>query len=635
MIVLQAAHIYKSFGGKQLLKDATLTIQEGERIGLVGRNGAGKSTLLKIITGQMPYDDGQVFLPQNVTIGYLAQDGGLQSGLTVWDDMLTSFSTLLEQEKKLRKLEIQMGLPEAINNPTHLNKISDNYTNLREAFKRNGGYEYQAAIRSVLHGLQFDKTYYNAPVERLSGGEKTRLALAKLLLLKPTALILDEPTNYLDMNTMDWLEKYLQTYPGAILAVSHDRYFLDNIVKTIYELEFARTIHYNGNYSRYLNLKEEELERQAKMYRKQQEEKARLQEFVQRNIARASTTGRAQSKLKLLEKIKPLERPVADNKKINLSLDTARQSGKEVIKVKELCAGYHGKSLVHNVNFDIYRGERVALLGSNGIGKTTLLKTVAGILPPMGGNINKGYHITIDYYEQEQKELTGNKQVLNEIWDIHPHLDEHTVRSILSRFLFSGEDVLKNVGNLSGGEKSRLALAKLICSQANFLLLDEPTSHLDILSNEALEEALLQYQGTMLFVSHDRYFINKIATRIIELTSNGIIDYKGNFDYYQRKKAESVAKEQHYNKDNSATEAKKNFLQRKEIQREERKKQRRTEELEKKIQHTEKEIASLEKELYHPEVYNDHETYRQTSRTLDKLRANLEEYLAEWVELAE
>jgi len=633
MIVLQASHIHKSFGSTQLLNDVTLTVREGEKVGLVGRNGTGKTTMLKILTGQLPPDAGDIIRPKTVTLGYLAQQGGLQSDRTIWEEMLSVFAHQITMEAKLRSLEIAMGQPDTIANPTLLKKITEEYTGLQEIFDRVGGYEYPATIRGVLHGLQFGEGHYNFPVERLSGGEKTRLALAKLLLTKPAILILDEPTNYLDMDTLGWLEKYLQTYPGAVLAVSHDRYFLDTVVSTVYELEFSRLKRYSGNYSRYLVLKDEELEQQSKQYRKQQEEISRLQDFVSRNIARASTTGRAKSKQKLLEKIKPLEKPTTDGKKINISLDATRSSGKEVLWAKELSVGYQKTSVARNITLAIFRGERVALLGPNGTGKTTLLKTLAGILPPLSGSINKGYHVNTGYYEQEQKHLAGNKQIIDELWEEFPQFDEQTVRSILGSFLFSGEDVLKNVGDLSGGEKARLALAKLMCRRANFLMLDEPTNHLDILGNEVMEEALLNYPGTLLFVSHDRYFINKTATRIIELTPNGVNNYLGNFDDYQNKKITEAKAQRHENQNSKTSDTKKEFFRRKEKQREEKKKHRRAEELEILINDTEENISHLEQQLYLPKVYNDHETYRQKSSELKRLRAELEDYMEEWVEL--
>ncbi|WP_027366007.1 ABC-F family ATP-binding cassette domain-containing protein [Desulfotruncus alcoholivorax] len=633
MIVLQATHIYKSFGSVDVLKDATLSIREGERVGLVGRNGAGKTTLLKIITGNLQPDAGEIIRPKCVSIGYLAQGGGQECNRTVWDEMLDAFAGLIHQENQLRVLEEKMSAPNVTSNQALLNKITEEYTLLRESFSRNGGYEYEATLRSVLHGLKFTEDYYQTPVDNLSGGEKTRLALAKLLLTKPNVLILDEPTNYLDLETMGWLEKFLQSYPGAILTVSHDRYFLDTLAQTIYELEFCSLTRYTGNYSRYLTAKAEELERRAKQYKKQQEEIAHLEDFVRRNIARASTAGRAKSKQKLLDKIKPLERPTTDNRKISLALESSRQSGKEVLMVKELCVGYSGKPVSRNINFTIYRGERIALLGPNGTGKTTLLKTIAGALAPLSGTIRKGYHVQENYYDQEQTNLNYEKQVINELWDDFPELNEQDVRTVLGKFLFTGDDAHKLVGNLSGGEKSRLALAKLICGRANLLLLDEPTNHLDILSNEALEEALAGFGGTILFISHDRYFINKIATRVFELTETGIQSYQGDYDYYRSKKTELASLDS--TEEKTVTEGKSNYLRRKKVQREERNKLRRYAELEDLICSLEEEIKVIENELYQPEVYGDHEAYRQKNRDLEELRKKLENYLTEWVELSD
>lgn len=637
MIVLQAAHIDKSFGGVLILDDATLAVRQGERVGLVGRNGAGKTTLLKIIIGSLQPDSGEIIRPRSVTTGYLAQDSGLESNRTVMEEMLSVFSHLQVMEQHIRRLEQEMGRPEVIADQDRLAAVQDEYTLLREEFNRGGGYEYEAVTRSVLHGLNFTGDYLYAPVRQLSGGEKTRLALAKLLLAKPDLLILDEPTNYLDMDTMAWLERYLQNYPGAILAVSHDRYFLDTLVETVCELENHRLNRYTGNYSRYLVLKAEEMERQAARYRRQQEEMARMQDFVQRNIARASTTGRAKSRQKMLAKIKPLEKPAEDNRKMAMGLEITRPSGTEVVMVKELAIGYRNNVLARNISFNIRRGERVALLGPNGTGKTTLLKTIAGLLPPLSGKTRMGHHVHAEYYEQEQGRLTAEKTVLSELWDDFPHLEEQTARTILGRFLFSGEEVLKRVGDLSGGEKSRLALAKLLCSRANLLLLDEPTSHLDVLAREALEEALQDYPGTLLFVSHDRYFINKTATRVLELTPGGVNDFPGNFDYYLGKKS-SGAKDA---KQGTAPEhcppsaGKLDFLQRKEVQREERKKQRRLEELEKRIEMMERELAGLEEELFQPDVYGDHKIYREKTAVLEKLREELETLLDRWVVLTD
>lgn len=642
MILLQASHIYKSYGTEKILEDVTLTVQDNERIGLVGANGAGKSTLLKIINGEVEPDQGQVFKAKGVSIGYLAQDGGLESRRTIWKELLESFRPLLNQEEELRKLEIQMGDPSVIADKKRYRQVSEKYAALAEEFHNAGGYSYRAGIQSVLQGLKFVDDEYNTVISSLSGGQKTRLALAKLLMLKPDILILDEPTNYLDMETMAWLEKYLQSYPGAILVVSHDRYFLDNLMNVIFELENHRITRYNGNYSRFLKLKARRLEQQLAEYKKYQAEKARLEEFVQKNIARDSTSGRAKARQKQLEKMQPVEAPVTSTNNVGISFGIRRKSGKEVLTVQDLAVGYRGKTVARNINFQIGRGQRVALLGPNGTGKTTLLKTIAGDLFPIKGDITEGFHVSMGYHDQEQESLSGHKTVLDELWDQYPGMDEKDVRGVLGRFLFTGDDVFKEVSALSGGERARLALAKLMCQEANFLILDEPTNHLDIYSREALEDALTEYPGTLLFVSHDRYFLNKIATRTIELSAEGVTDYPGNYDYYLAKKKAreqdgktSGDKQQQENRPGAKKpgKGKLHYLRTKEKERKERKRRRRIRELEKLIRETEDSIAILEKELYQPDVYGDHVVYREKSSNLEQLRDRLEEYFEEWVTL--
>lgn len=634
MILLQGTRLSKSFGDLQILKDVSLTVQTGERVGLVGRNGTGKSTLLKILTGHITPDHGEVNRPKTVTLGYLAQDSGLDSHRTVQEEARSVFAHLVEIEKQIRALEMHMGTPAVATQPQLLAQVTEQYTALREEFNRAGGYSYEVAISSVLQGLNFHSQYQQMPVSQLSGGEKTRLALAKLLLASPQLLLLDEPTNYLDLQTLGWLEKYLQTYTGAVLVVSHDRYFLDAITTTIYELDCARLSRFHGNYSHYQKQRDALQASQAKQYHRQQEEIARQRDFVSRNMARASTSGRAKSRLRLLEKITPLAHPGSGHKKINLALNTARPSGKEVIKVQDLAIGYGNQTLGRNINFTIQRGERVALLGTNGTGKTTLLKTLLGLLPPLAGTVRLGHQVTPGYYEQEQKHLDDTKTVLEELWAAHPQLEEQKIRTVLGGFLFRGDEVFKKVGHLSGGERSRLSLAKLICSGANFLLLDEPTNHLDIWSAEALEEALLNYTGTLLFVSHDRYFINKTATGVLELTPGGVTAYQGHYDYYLEKKA-PVVETGVQGRAETVTAGKKEFLERKQIQREERKRQQQREAVEQAITAAERTIALLEEELYLPETYNHHQVYRDKSRQLEKERLRLEELLHQWLELAD
>ncbi|MFA4885132.1 MAG: ABC-F family ATP-binding cassette domain-containing protein, partial [Desulfotomaculaceae bacterium] len=492
-------------------------------------------------------------------------------------------------------------------------------------------------IRTVLSGLKFADADLSTPVDTLSGGQKTRLALARCLLGEPDLLILDEPTNYLDMDNLAWLEQYLQSYRGAVLVVSHDRYFLDALAKIIYELTPAGLTRYTGNYSAFVQQKAVLLEQQLKDYNRQQSEIARQEEFVRRNIAAKDTTRRAQSRLKTLEKMERLERP-GKERRVNLSFNIIRPSGLEVLRANNLGIGYADLALVRGLDFQISRGERVALVGPNGIGKSTLLKTVAGLLPPLEGRVSMGIHVQVGYYDQEQQGLSGDKQVLHELWDRFPNLDEVDVRTVLGRFLFRGDEVKKHVADLSGGEKSRLALAALMLQKANLLLMDEPTNHLDLPGKEVLEEALDGYPGTILFVSHDRYFINKTATRVLELSSNGVSSYLGNYDYYFQKKAERERPEGRLASAEPARAdsiEKKNYLQKKEDEKQKRMHRRRVEELEQSVTGLEELIAGLEAELFQPEVYQDYQACLKRQRELEEARRQLHDQMEKWLSLVE
>ena len=636
MIILQAAHIYKSYGATPVIKDASVTVQDRERAGLVGANGAGKSTLLKIINGEIEPDQGQVSKSKDISTGYLSQDSGLESGNTVWEEMLDAFGPLLEQEQELRELEAKMADPLLAREKKAYRQVSERYATLSDHFQHGGGYTYKVTARSVLQGLSFVEDDHQKIVSTLSGGQKTRLALARLLMLQPDLLILDEPTNYLDIETMDWLEKYLQSYPGAILVVSHDRYFLDSVVNVIYELENSILIKYEGNYTSFLQQKALRLEQQAKEYEQYRAEKARLEDFVRRNIADKATVGRAKSRRRQLEKMQAVDQPLM-LKKAKMSFNIRRPSGKEVLATRNLAVGYNNQAVAENITFDLTRGERTAILGPNGAGKTTLIKTIAGQLSLLGGEIKEGLHLYLAYHDQELQTLNDDKTVQDELWDAYPDLDEKDVRGVLGRFLFPGENVMKKVASLSGGERARLTLAKLLCAGANLLILDEPTNHLDVYSKEVLEDALLDYPGTLLMVSHDRYFLNRIATRIIELTPDGVTIYEGNYDYYQEKKKpppviEETKPEKHTKEE---SQARNHYLQTKEREREERRRRRRIEELEQSIQETEKHIATIEKELYQPEVYGNSELYQEKTSQLEQLRQDLDIYLEDWVTLQE
>jgi len=635
MILLQVNQLAKYYGADLILSNIKLELQTRDRVALVGRNGAGKSTLLKIIAGYLSHDGGQIIKPKEVTIGYLAQNTGLESNLSIWDEMLTVFEDLRAMERSLRRLEEQMADPEI----SSYERILKEYDQLQIKFKEQGGYQFEADIRSVLHGLNFSNS--SLMISSLSGGQKTRLALGKLLLTKPDILILDEPTNHLDIDTLTWLEQYLQGYDGAILIVSHDRYFLDKVVSQVYEVSRKQIQKFVGNYSSYLDQKAANYERDMKVYEKQQQEVANLQDFIQRNLARASTTKRAQSRRKKLEKMEVIDRPLGNEKSAIFSFEIGKQSGNDVLTVDSLAVGYDDDKISEGISFRVYKGESIALVGPNGIGKSTLLKTIIKKLPALAGNIQYGTNLSIGYYDQEQAELTSNKRVLNELWDDYPLKSEKEIRTVLGNFLFSGDDVLKIVSTLSGGEKARLALAKLMMEKANLLILDEPTNHLDLDSKEVLENALIDYPGTILFVSHDRYFINRIATKVLELSREGSSEFLGDYDYYLEKKAEMAELEALAAQDTSkkATQAaaieKSSYQYDKESKKLERQRQRKLEDIEKRIENLEEEIQVCEQQLCDPEIFQDHEKVLEINIKNEKAKAELEQLMEEWAELAE
>ncbi len=638
MILLQVNNLEKYYGAEQILSNIKLELQNRDRVALVGRNGAGKSTLLKIIAGHIGYDGGEIIKPKDVTIGYLAQNTGLESSLSIWDEMLKVFEPVRKLEVSLRELEGQMADPSIIGDSGKYDRVLKDYDELQVRYKEMGGYQYEADIRSVLHGLNFHTFDYSTSISSLSGGQKTRLALGKLLLGKPDILILDEPTNHLDIETLSWLETYLQNYHGAILIVSHDRYFLDKVVNQVYELSRRQINRFVGNYSSYLVQKAENFERDLKQYEKQQDEVAKLQDFIQRNLARASTTKRAQSRRKKLEKMELMDRPSGDEKSATFSFEIERQSGNDVLLVDALAVGYE-TPVAEDISFSITKGDSIALVGPNGIGKSTLLKTIIKNLPAHAGSIHCGTNVMIGYYDQEQANLRSNKRVLNELWDDYPMKTEKEIRTVLGNFLFSGDDVLKPVSTLSGGEKARLALAKLMLQRANFLILDEPTNHLDLDSKEVLENALIDYPGTILFVSHDRYFINRIATKVLELRTDGGVEYLGDYDYFLEKKqeaAELLAMEKAASASFTETPASKNtFQQDKESKKLERQRKRKLEEIEARIEDLEALIEENESLLCNPEVYQDHERVLVINTENDNARQELDQLMEQWAELAD
>ncbi|WP_226671310.1 ATP-binding cassette domain-containing protein [Metabacillus litoralis] len=644
MILLQLNQLSKFFGADPILTNIKLEVQTRDKIALVGRNGAGKSTLLKIIAGYMSYDSGEIIKPKDVTIGYLAQDTGLESTLSIWEEMNLVFKDLKSMEVEMRNTEQKMATVDPNKDAQTFEQLLKDYDSLQVRFKENGGYQYEADIRSVLHGLGFSKFDPNTKISSLSGGQKTRLALGKLLLTSPDLLILDEPTNHLDIETLTWLEQYLQNYPGAILIVSHDRYFLDKIVSQVYEISRHTSMKFTGNYSSYLKHKAENYEKEMKSYDKQQGEVAKLKDFISRNLARASTTKLAQSRRKKLEKMDLMHKPLGDEKSANIQFDIERQSGNDVLKAENISVAYDGASpIISNISFSISRGDSIALVGPNGIGKSTLLKSVVSKLDSLTGTFALGSNVQIGYYDQQQADLTSNKRVVDELWDEYPHKTEKEIRTILGNFLFSGDDVLKPVSTLSGGEKARLALSKLMLQNANFLILDEPTNHLDLDSKEILENALIDYPGTILFVSHDRYFINRIATKVFELSKHQLTEYLGDYDYYltkqeeqlEHERLEQIARESSSSKKAVVTQAegKLNYQQEKELKKLERQKQRRIEEIENEISEIEEKIEKNEALLCDPEVYQNHEEVQKLNTETELLQSKLEDLMTEWEQL--
>lgn len=632
MILLQANQIARYFGADTLFENIHLEVASKARIGLVGRNGAGKSTLLKIIANIEAPDAGQVIKNKQATLGYFAQDTGLDSTETIWNEMLKAFDTVRQMEARMRDVEVAIGeTPESDSRYTSLLK---EYDQLQHDFNDQNGYGYENEIRSVLHGFKFDESFYDKEISTLSGGQKTRLALARMLLVKPDILILDEPTNHLDIETLAWLEDYLQGYSGALLIVSHDRYFLDHVVNEIYEISRHKIRHYTGNYSRYLDLKAAQLASDWKAYEKQQVEIEKLEDFVARNLVRASTTKRAQSRRKTLEKMDRLDRPDGKEKSAKFMFDIDKVSGNVVLQVEEAAIGYEEK-LSEPIDLDIRREDAIALVGPNGIGKSTLLKSLIGQIPFIKGTPHFGTNVTVGYYDQGQADLHGNKTILAELWDEHPTTPEKDIRNVLGGFLFSGEDVEKTIPLLSGGEKARVALAKLSMNKENFLILDEPTNHLDIDNKEVLENALIDYQGTLLFVSHDRYFINRIANKVIELSPEGSKLYLGDYDYYLEKKKEEEEIAELQAKEAAPVEApKKKFYQDKEQQKLIRSLRRKIEAIEETLSTLDEEIAELEIQMSQPDILNDHVQLLELTNDLEAKKAEQEEQLSSWEELS-
>ncbi len=630
MIIAQAQDLEQRFGGNTIFSNISFSVPDNARIGLVGPNGAGKTTLLKIMTGQQEPTSGQFTINKGLKVGYIAQENGLDEEKTIWDEMLTVFNDLIEKNKKITKMQEQIA-----DHPED-EALLKRYDQLAYDFEQEGGFTYQAEIKSILNGFNFKENTWNKVIGTLSGGEKTRLAFVKLLLQKPPVLLLDEPTNYLDLDTLDWLEAFLKNYQGAIITVSHDQYFLDHLANQIFELNFGKLTTFKGNYSQYVKERELMDSQQEAAYEKQQEKIKKEEEFIQKNLVRASTTKRAQSRRKVLDKMERIK-PPKHKQKVRINFTSERPSGKEVLIAKDLTIGYPDKVMVSDIDFQVNKNDRVAIIGPNGIGKSTLLKTIMKKLEPKDGSIKYSASLDIGYYDQELQSLDPSKTVLDTIWDRHKTMPEKDVRSILASFLFTAEDIDKTVGQLSGGQKARLTLTVLSLEKDNFLLMDEPTNHLDIEAKEVLEQALDNYDGTLLFVSHDRYFINELANKIISVRDGHAKIYNGNYSYYLDEKAKQAAavQEAKAEQTESTTSANQNqgklsYQEQKARDSQKRKLERAVSDAEARIEKLENEEQEIQTEMANPDIAASFEKLGPLQEKLSAVQEQLDQANTDW-----
>ena len=636
-MILACQNIEKSFDGELLLQDVNFHIEEREKAALIGINGAGKSTLLKIIMGEIPADGGQVILAKGKTIGYLAQHQEINSQLSIYDSLLEMKKHVLDMERGMRQLEKEMKHASG----EELSRIMESYSRLTQQFEQENGYAYKSEITGVLKGLGFEEKDFEKQVSTLSGGQKTRVALGRLLLSSPDIILLDEPTNHLDMESIAWLETYLLNYPGAVFIVSHDRYFLDKVVTKIVELDNTKATVFTGNYTAYSEKKAQLRKAAYQAYLNQQQEIRHQEEVIAklRQFNREKSIRRAESREKMLEKMDVLEKPQEIDAAMRISLKPRITSGNDVLMVEHLSKSFPSLPLFEDLNFTIKRGEKVAIIGNNGTGKTTILKILNHLLPPDGGSFRLGSKVHIGYYDQEHHVLHMEKTVFEEISDDYPNLTNTEIRNLLAAFLFTGDDVFKPISALSGGERGRVSLAKLMLSEANFLILDEPTNHLDIISKEILEDALNNYEGTVLYVSHDRYFINRTATRILELTNHKLVNYIGNYDYYLEKKEELTSvyapRFQEEKPMEKVSSTKQDWQQKKEEQARIRKRENDLKKTEKAIEELENRDKEIDEELAKPEVATDPSKCIPLSTEKAEITGKLEDLYEKWEELAQ
>ncbi|MED9948399.1 MAG: ABC-F family ATP-binding cassette domain-containing protein [Peptacetobacter hiranonis] len=638
MIILSCNNLTKSFGVESILENISFTVNEGDKIGVIGVNGTGKTTLFKIISGIYGYDSGEIYTSKDCEIGYLEQNTNFYSDNTIFTEVLEVFSDLIKMEEDLRKMECEISDKSSETNSPDLQKLMDNYSHKLELFQNSNGYGYKSEAKGVLKGLGFNDEELEKPIKILSGGEKTRVLLAKLLLRKPTLLLLDEPTNHLDSDALEWLELFLKQYKGTVILISHDRYFLDQSVNRIFEIHNKKLKAYNGNYSYYVEKSAIDKEIERKTYEDQQKEIKKQEESIERLKAygREKHLKRARSKEKALSKIEVLDRPDGERKRAKIKFIPAVESGNDVLAVRDVEMSFPDKVLFKDLNLDIYRGEKVALIGPNGAGKSTLFKIIMNEIQPMEGEVKFGTNVNTAYFHQEQKTLNLENSVIDEIWDANPHLTQTEVRNMLGAFLFENEDVFKKISSLSGGERARVAILKLILSQSNFLLLDEPTNHLDIDSKEVLEEALVNYTGTIFTISHDRYFLNKVVDKILVLGENGVTEYLGNYDYYIEKKRQlSEMNKEENTETKTKTQLKEEKRKEKEQREIERRSKNKIKKLEDDIEQTEKKIAGLDMMLCQEEIYSNPEKSKEVNLEKAELEDKLASLYEKWEQIME
>ncbi|GGI02203.1 MULTISPECIES: ABC-F family ATP-binding cassette domain-containing protein [Mammaliicoccus] len=635
MILLQINKLEKSFDGDVIFSDVDFEVKTGERIAIVGRNGAGKTTLMKVIAGVESYDAGHISKGKQVSMGYLTQQMSLDSDDTVMNEMRKPFEHVITIEEKMKSLTDWLSQhADDYDSNTYQEKLSQ-YESLSNQFEVMGGYHYESKIKTVLTGLNFVESDFDRQIQSFSGGQKTRLSMAQMLLSEPDLLLLDEPTNHLDMDTTEWLENYLAHFKGAIVIISHDRYFLDKIVNQVYDVALGSVKKYVGNYSKFLKERDAHYEKVMAEYERQQSEIKKLETFVEKNITRASTSGMAKSRRKVLERMERIDKPRLDAKSAQISFEINRATGEDVLKVNNLAIGY-SKSITSAINLEIKRHDRIAIIGPNGIGKSTLIKTIAQKIPALSGDITFGSNIQIGYYDQKQAEFKSNMTVLDYVWNQYSHMPEKDIRTILGRFLFTQEEVKKIINDLSGGEKARLQLALLMLEKNNVLILDEPTNHLDIDSKEMLEQALQNYEGTLLFVSHDRYFINELANKVFHITQEGNELFQGDYQYYLEKLEQREAISNYEQNESTSTQTAKDdnfYTNQKQLKKEKRKLERQLEEIENNISTYEEQISNYEHQLTLPEIFNDIEKSNEINHLRIEAERLLEESMEKWEEI--